>query len=194
MKNLNTVFLFLFFLVSLNYGCQSKKKISKNNLVNKPANTSNVEIKENEMGVHFKRFGGGVDTSKFFLPGKYDIPAYDRIIIYKLDTRSQREVINIQSKDDVSIDIVVKYTFKPIPQKIAYLEYYIGANFLKHSVQPRLIPVVKKYFENLLRQEISLENKSEFELNIFTKAKNEIEKKYVELESFHILEIQIKEN
>lgn len=46
---------------------------------------SKFEIASNERGVMFKRFDGGIDTSKVYLPGKYRLSNYDRMIVYNVD-------------------------------------------------------------------------------------------------------------
>lgn len=48
----------------------------------------NIQIGENEAGVHFKRFDGGVDTSSFLDSGTHNLPNWDRVIIYDTSIKS----------------------------------------------------------------------------------------------------------
>ena len=148
----------------------------------------NVTVGENERGVHFKRFGGGVDTSVVYLPGEYYIPPFDRLILYRLNSRSGKEAIEIVSKNEVKITVFVEYSFKPIPEKIAQLHYFIGTDIHNYLVKPKINSAVKDYFQDYPSNEISLVDKIKFEGELFNIAKRKIAERYIELEAFKISE------
>ena len=50
--------------------CHSKKIADSSDVGNNTKIKFNVEVANNERGVLFRRFAGGVDTSKVYLPGK----------------------------------------------------------------------------------------------------------------------------
>ena len=150
-----------------------------------------VMVETNERGVNFKRFEGGIDTSKVFMPGKYIIAYYDRIIIYNIEPQSADEDFIALSKDEVNIELSVSYTFRPKPEKIALLHYYIGANYPESIVKPAIRYAVEKLIKDHLANEIPLVGKEELESQLLNAANKMSEKKYIEMRSIQIRDIVI---
>jgi hypothetical protein len=167
-RNINILIGFLFFL--LFYSCKTKE----------------VEIKSNERGVMFKKFDGGLDTSKVYNPGKYNIPDYDRIIIYSIDSKIEVEYFVITSKDEIQMKVGIEHKFKLISKKIPLLHKYIGKGYHKFVVIREIEAVVTDYFKNILSNDILLYEDKEYGKELFTKAKKSIGEKYVDLESLKI--------
>jgi len=68
-----------------------------------------VTIDKNEIGVYFKRFGGGIDTNKVYKPGKYKIPNWDYIVTYNYQV--QNGLVEYYEEDQIVYKIYYKFKF-----------------------------------------------------------------------------------
>ena len=96
------------------------------------------------------------------------------------------------SKDEISIKLNVKYSFKPIPEKIALLHNYIGDNYLESVVKPQILLTAKNYFRNYMVNNITSSEINNFENQILKEARKKIKSKYINLETFQIIKINVQ--
>ncbi|MFD1552591.1 hypothetical protein DNU06_15525 [Putridiphycobacter roseus] len=136
-----------------------------------------IKIKENERGVLFKRFDGGIDTSKVYLPGKHSTTKWNYFKIYNISSKSG-SVDLVENEQKFKIE----YTYKPIPEKVNLLEYYIGADYQKYVLEPE----IKNMFLELIKK-ISI---NEIEVVLLQNLKPILNKKYIDLQSVNLLEIK----
>ncbi len=155
------------------------------------ASCQSVKVRKNERGVIFKKFGGGVDTSQVYLPGKYSISNNDRLIIYNIDLEHGDEEFRVLSKDNIEITVMLKYSFKLIPEEVALLHYYIGANYRESIVKREVHDGIKACVNNILSVEIPSIGNEIIGEQILSIAKKKIRKRYINLESVLIKDLII---
>lgn len=148
-----------------------------------------VEIGFNERGVMFEKFGGGVDTTKVYEPGRYNIPDYNQLIIYNVDLNKKEEEFVFKSKDGIRMIANIQSTYKPIPDKISLLHFYIGKDYYKNVVRRGIQNTIENYFEEYLVNDIDFIENGKYNDELFPVAKKEISKRYVDLESLEIREL-----
>lgn len=151
-----------------------------------------IKVEDNERGVVFKRFDSGVDTTKVYLPGKYKISNQDRLIVYNIDTKTLNEEIHVLAKDEIEIILNISYKFRPIPEKIPQLHFFIGEDYLENIVKPSILNEINKFCKDKRGDKIKKMNKQEIEISILENSKHTLSKKFIELENFKILEINMK--
>jgi hypothetical protein len=149
-----------------------------------------VEIKPNERGVIFKRFEGGVDTTQVYQPGKYKIPDHDRLIIYNIDSQVDQLNHQFNSQDEALLAISLQLEFKPIPDKVALLHYYIGEEYYDLVVKEKVGSVIDTSFSDWPSQKILSNSGMNFNSEIEAKAKKSLATKYIELESLKVIDLK----
>ena len=148
--------------------------------------STTVKVAENERGVMFKKFGGGIDTTEVLLPGEYNIAEYDRMYIYNIDEQEGEELVEIRFKDGVEASFNLKYKFKPIAEKIPLLHYYIGNNYTNSLVKNAIQIGIKEELEKQLSTDFCALSEAKQEEILMTSAKNAIKRKFIQWESMLI--------
>ena len=179
-------------LVLILFSCQSKKVITDTKTGNNNYIGANVEVKNNERGVIFRRFSGGVDTSKIYLPGKYNISYFDRFITYNIDSQTENDIVSVISQDEKKIELSIKYSFRPNLKKVALLHHYIGENYPESVVKSEIHSTIEEYIKQILAINISTNEVKQHENQILSIARKKIAEEYVDLESLQIIEFNVQ--
>lgn len=132
-----------------------------------------VIVSDNETGVHFKRFGGGVDTAKVYKKGSYLIPNWDYFIKY--NTRSKKGNIIENGK------IKIRFESKLNEKDAGKFHYSIGGDPIERATR-----IIEEESINLDYSKINLNNKLQFQLQLFEKCKSKLSKDYIELRKLSI--------
>lgn len=148
-----------------------------------------IEIKENERGVKFEKFNGGLNPDIIYNPGYHVFPIWDRGIIYNIDPVSQNEQLYFSSIDDIRYKINLKLSYRIIPDKIGYLHSEIGANYHESVI----LKEVEKAISNQLSKQnsniISSIDTNKLQVEIFQTVSIPILKKHLEITSIEIISI-----
>ena len=62
--------------------------------------SSKVTIEENERGVMFKRYDGGLQVEPVYPPGEYKVASSDRMFVYDISPKEQTETMEVLSADE----------------------------------------------------------------------------------------------
>ncbi len=181
-------YLLIFVLFIIIGACKGKKLASKT----ESEKETNVEVDTNERGVLFRRFKGGIDTSKVYLPGKYFVFPFDQFIVYNIQVKTEQDWMEALSKDGKKIQLTIQYSYRPMPEKVALLHYHIGQNYLEYVIEPEINLTINEFFENYTAIEIETKMREKFEHLMLDIAQKNIARKFIELESFQITELSIQ--
>lgn len=98
--------------------------------------TKTVEVKQDEIGLVFSNWNGK-SYATYYEPGFYNIPFYKGFTAAKIIENTQMiKIVKEVNKDTLEINI--KVSFKPIPQKNFDLYDTLGLDYDKTFVQPLL--------------------------------------------------------
>jgi len=135
----------------------------------------NVIVSDNEKGVHFKRFGGGVDTTKVYKKGSYLIPNWDYFVKY--DTRLKKgNIIEIENGK-----ITIRFESKLNEKDVGKFHRSIGGDPTERASR-----IIEEELINFDFSKINLKNKFQFQLQLFEKCKSKLSKEYIELSKLSI--------
>jgi len=99
--------------------------------------TKTVEVRNDEIGLVFS-YWNGKNYATFYEPGTYKIPIYKGFTAAKIIEKTQIiKLIKEVNKD--SLELKIKVSFKPIPEKNFELYDTLGLNYDKTFVQQLLV-------------------------------------------------------
>ena len=81
-----------------------------------------VTIEENEIGIYFEKFGGGVDTTKVYQSGSYNVPNWNYFITY------EKGSIKGEFTDFAEVFGSIEYEYKLIERDANKYHYFIGGD------------------------------------------------------------------
>gem|GEM_PF-4168929 len=104
-----------------------------------------VTIDHNEIGLIFKRFGGGASSSYKLEAGSYTIPKWNRVIIYNtaLDSNS----IDIVNED---LNYTISFSYHLDKKKMFFYHNYYGGDPATYAERAVKGVVMKESIEKLL--------------------------------------------
>jgi len=132
-----------------------------------------VTIDKNEIGVYFKRFGGGIDTNKVYKPGNYKIPNWDYIVTYNYQV--QNGLVEYYEEDQIVYKIY--YKFKFVKEKLALYHYYLGGE-PNNKVETSIKKEIGKLIDN---KPSSINDYELLSYKLLTSCKSELLNKYIDL-------------
>lgn len=164
-------FTFLIFTLSLVHSCKM------------------MVIDDNEKGVRFERFNGGLNPDVIYEPGLHIYPLWDRTTVYNIDTVTQEEQLYIKTADGhrYEIDLVLRYQL--IPDRIGYLHDQIGSQYYERVIIRELEAAFKARLTEQNSALITADDIDNLQSNILTTTSHPIRKKYVELIALKIKDI-----
>ena len=148
-----------------------------------------IEIKENERGVRFEKFNDGLNPDVIYGPGIHLFPIWDRGIIYNIDTVTQDEHFYFSSIDNIPHKINLVLTYKLIPDKIGYLENYIGKNYYDRVITQEIENAISNQLGKQASNSISSIDINKLQLDILETVSKPIRKKYINIISIKIYQI-----
>lgn len=134
-----------------------------------------VEVNKNEVGVYFKRFGGGVDTSKIIKPGKYSIPNWDYITTYQI-AASEGEFVYSKTPEK---KYIIQYTFQLDKEKVALYHNFIGGN-------------PTNYAERGIKEHLDKQSAIEIQEFVVQDSQNQLMKYKKAVENYYIKLVDLK--
>ena len=148
-----------------------------------------IKIKENERGVRFERFNGGLNLNTIYGTGLHLFPIWDKGIIYNVDTITQEEHLYLSTIDDIRYEINLVLKYKLVPDRIGYIESSIGKNYYDLVI----IQEVENAFSNHLTKQtsnfVSAVDIDKFQSDILETVSKPIRKKYIKMISIKINQI-----
>lgn len=110
-----------------------------------------VTIDHNEIGLIFKRFGGGASSSYKLEAGSYTIPKWNRVIIYNtaLDSNS----IDIVNED---LNYTISFSYHLDKKKMFFYHNYYGGDPATYAERAVKGVVMKESIEKLLCMSTSI--------------------------------------
>ncbi|MEL6672026.1 MAG: hypothetical protein AAFR61_07530 [Bacteroidota bacterium] len=88
-----------------------------------------VSVGPNQVGVIFKKFGGGVDTTEYLLAGNHLIGNSDRLILYDYVDLEESFLYEVAGPDSQSYTVELDVLYQLLPEKASLIEKYLGEGY-----------------------------------------------------------------
>lgn len=150
-------------------------------------------INSGEKGVMFHTFGGGLDKENIYDQGFKVKAPWNDIFIYDVRTNEGEENMTVLSKNGLQINVELSYRYNPIAEEIGSLHDDIGRNYLNRIVIPEIRSATREVIGKYLPEELYSSKREAIQVEIYSRTKDAISKKYINLDAILIREVELPE-
>ncbi|MBB1291651.1 MAG: prohibitin 1 [Pseudoalteromonas rhizosphaerae] len=108
-----------------------------------------IKIDSGQVGVLWKRLGGGTYLEKPFDEGTVLVLPWDTLTLYSSRFQTADETIHAITSQGLQISLDVTVRYRPVVSQIPYLHKLVGTDYLKETVLPEVnsavIMIVSRY-------------------------------------------------
>ncbi|QTN39161.1 prohibitin family protein [Cryomorphaceae bacterium] len=150
-----------------------------------------VTINPGEKGVLFRRFAGGLDKENVFEQGFHFIAPWNTIYIYNVKVQEDKSIMQVLSKNGLTIKAEISYRYNPDPTKIGYLHDEVGKNYLETIIIPEIRSATREVIGEYLPEELYSTKREAIQVEIFNRTYAAMEKKNLYLDAVLIREVEL---
>lgn len=149
-----------------------------------------ISIHPGELGVLWRRLGGGTVVHTVYREGMHVILPFNRMYVY--DVRKQRitDSINVLTVDGLTVHVEYSVRYFPNPDLLPLLHQKVGPDYLNIVVRPEVRSVIRTVFGQYKPEEIYTTQKA-IQERISTMSKVRLEARYVSLDDVPIERISL---
>ncbi len=156
-------------------------------------NTTFLTIDAGHRGVLFKRFGGGLQMDKIYKQGFHVIAPWNTMFIYDVRVNENYEKMSVLSRNGLTIEIDLSYRYRPYADSLADLHNEVGRTYHERIVLPEIRSATREVIGQYLPEELYSTKRETIQQEIYEKAKNSIERRYIEVDAILIREVNLPE-
>ena len=105
-----------------------------------------LTIDAGERGVLFRRFGGGIDTTKVYPPGFQVLAPWNKMYVYDVREKQVEEQMEVLSSNGLNIKLDITLRINPKYNKIGQLHDNFGEDYVNSLVRPEVRSTVKRSY------------------------------------------------
>ena len=139
-----------------------------------------ITIDAGEGGVLFRRFGGGVDTSRTYGEGFHFLAPWNKMFVFETRQQEISEDLNVLSSNGLEIKVDVSCWYQPTYSQLGLLQRDIGPDFLRRIIIPALRASARSVIGRYTPEQIYSTKRDVIQDEIFVETKNLLDKKYVQ--------------
>jgi regulator of protease activity HflC (stomatin/prohibitin superfamily) len=99
-----------------------------------PATVRNIAA--GEVGVIWRRFGGGTDVATILPEGLHVILPFDRVTMYNARLRRMETEVKVLTREGILADVKVAVRFRLEPAMVGWLHKFLGPDYLDTLILP----------------------------------------------------------
>lgn len=154
-------------------------------------NTTFITIPPGHKGVKFKRFAGGIKKDKIYDQGFHVVMPWDDMIVYDVRLNESFEIMDVLSKNGLSIAVELSYRYQPIDNKIGYLHDGIGTDYAERIIKPEIRSATREVIGKYLPEELYSTKREAIQDEIYSQTKEAIEDKFIALDAILIRSVEL---
>lgn len=139
-----------------------------------------ITVDAGEGGVLFKRFGGGVDTSRTYGEGFHFMAPWNKMFVFETRQQEISEDMNVLSSNGLEIKVDVSCWYQPTYSQIGLLQRDIGPDYLRRIIIPSLRASARSVIGRYTPEQIYSTKRDVIQDEIYIETKNLLDKKYVQ--------------
>ena len=144
-----------------------------------------ILVKPGEMGVLYRRFGGGTQTKKVYGEGLQIINPWNKMFIYNVRVQQMEHTFSALTTNGVKIGVTVSIRYRPRPDLLGFLHKQVGPEYAKTIVVPEVHAIIRKSFGRFTAEELYT-TKRYFAENTLEWGVNKVGQKYIILDDLLI--------
>ncbi|MCK4406741.1 MAG: prohibitin family protein [Bacteroidales bacterium] len=139
-----------------------------------------ITIDAGEGGVLFRRFGGGVDTSRTYGEGFHFLAPWNKMFVFETRQQEISEDLNVLSSNGLEIKVDVSCWYQPTYSQLGLLQRDIGPDFLRRIIIPALRASARSVIGRYTPEQIYSTKRDVIQDEIYVETKNLLDKKYIQ--------------
>lgn len=139
-----------------------------------------ITIDAGEGGVLFRRFGGGVDTSRTYGEGFHFLAPWNKMFVFETRQQEISEDLNVLSSNGLEIKVDVSCWYQPTYSQLGLLQRDIGPDYLRRIIIPALRASARSVIGRYTPEQIYSTKRDIIQDEIYVETKNLLDKKYVQ--------------
>ena len=144
-----------------------------------------------EKAVVFYRIGDGLDKDNVKGQGFHFIAPWNDKYIYNVRIQEDLSVMEVLSKNGLTIKTELSYRYKPFDDKIGYVHDELGLNYHNNIIIPEIRSVTREVIGEYLPEELYSTKREVIEDEIYASTKKAIEAKYLYLDAILIRDVTL---
>ncbi len=150
-----------------------------------------LTIDAGERGIIFKRFSGGLDKDKTYVPGFHMIAPWNDMYVYDVREKQLEESMTVLSNDGLDIKLDVTIRINPQYNHIADLHEKFGKDYVNSLVRPEVRSSVRKIIGRYKPEELYSSKRDEVQTLIQKDLEESLAKNYIELRTTLIRDVSL---
>lgn len=156
-----------------------------------------VTIDAGEAGVLFKRFGGGVDTTKTYGEGFHIVAPWNDMVIYKVRQQSVSDKMSVLSVNGLEVDVDGTVWFQPLQDKLGSLHQEKGRDYVESILGPAISAAARSVVGRYTPEQLYSSKRDIIQNEILEEVRKEVKDQYIQVNRVLVrdvtLPVKIKE-
>tara|TARA_B100001250_G_scaffold393667_1_gene396682 strand:- start:198 stop:1013 length:816 start_codon:yes stop_codon:yes gene_type:complete len=144
-----------------------------------------------EKAVVFQRFGKGLDKENVKHQGFHLIAPWNEKYIYNVRIQEDLSIMEVLSKNGLTIKTELSYRYKPFDDKIGYVHDELGLNYHDNIIIPEIRSVTREVIGEYLPEELYSTKREVIEDEIYERTKISLAQKNLVLDAVLIRDVTL---
>lgn len=147
-----------------------------------------IKIQPGERGVLYNLFTG-LKVDNVYDQGLKMIAPWNKMYIYNVRIQEDKSIMEVLSKNGLTIKTELSYRYRPIPERIGYLHNEIGQGYLESIIIPEIRSATREVIGKYLPEELYSTKREAIQEEIFALTKRRVREKNIVLDAVLIREV-----
>ncbi len=147
-----------------------------------------VKIQPGERGVLYNLFTG-LKVEKVYDQGLKMIAPWNKMYIYNVRIQEDKSIMEVLSKNGLTIRTELSYRYNPMPERIGYLHNEVGQDYLESILIPAIRSATREVIGKYLPEELYSTKREVIQDEIFQLTEKLVTEKNINLDAVLIREV-----
>ncbi|TVQ50803.1 MAG: prohibitin family protein [Saprospirales bacterium] len=154
-------------------------------------NTTFLTIDAGHKGVLFKRFAGGLDKENTFSQGFHVVMPWNTMHIYDVRLNEAYEVMEVLSRNGLTIRVDMSYRFRPVQERIGHLHDNVGVDFHRRIIIPELRSATREVIGKYNPEELYSTQREAIQTEIYERTRDACARNDIIIDAVLIREVEL---
>ncbi len=154
-------------------------------------NTTFLTIDAGHKGVLFKRFAGGLDKENTFNQGFHVVMPWNTMHIYDVRLNEAYEVMEVLSRNGLTIRVDMSYRFRPVQDRIGHLHDNVGVDFHRRIIIPELRSATREVIGKYNPEELYSTMREAIQTEIYERTRDASARNDIIIDAVLIREVEL---
>ena len=150
-----------------------------------------VKIDFGQKGVVYKLLSGGMDKEVVYDQGLHFIFPWNQMHIYDVKIQEATSIMQVLSKNGLTIKMEVSYRYKPVEAEIGYLHDEVGQGYHETVIIPEIRSAAREVIGKYLPEELYSTKREAIEDEIFNMTQQAIASKHLLIDAVLIRDVEL---